>query len=366
MAKITYETNDQATRLFLSRYGVPRELIDRGSVTTEELQALGLDSVVLEDLAQYQDGNSTDLSPAEAMIGYQHAVAMDARKFQALIRLDHLPNGNAARTLWSHLIGTHQVNLWDIEPEASSCQEIQDQGFSLEEMRGLFFIAEKVPEFWQEKGRAVVPVLLDGLVRATGTIVSRKGHVLTAAHVLMKSGTTQVESNAAVVFDATTYGVRRENIVVIDEPSDLAVLYLPDLASPSLPHAKLADSSFTSGPVMLMGYPETTVSGDPKIFTTGGIQGESCGARSQVSGLKRKPITGTGRLSCFLQSRPLHIFVDNNVESAPGFSGGPHFNEQGELIAVHSHPGYASSVVGDGVPGSLLSKALMEIRSSQE
>jgi S1-C subfamily serine protease len=133
----------------------------------------------------------------------------------------------------------------------------------------------------------------------TGAIVSRAGHVLTAAHIV--TGSARIEVVTAI--DTTT-----AEVVRIDEANDLAVLKIAGSAIDALPVAASRGVRLGQN-VATIGFPNVGIQGFSPKVTRGEI--------SSLNGIADDP-------------RGWQI----SVPVQPGNSGGPLLDEFGNLIGV--------------------------------
>jgi len=133
----------------------------------------------------------------------------------------------------------------------------------------------------------------------SGSIVSVRGHVLTAAHVVV--GATRV----AVV---TSSGTRAAKILRIDEANDVAILKIDEGAFQPLPVAPSRRVRLGQG-VATIGFPNVRIQGFSPKVTRGEI--------SSLNGAGDDP-------RCWQISAPVQ----------PGNSGGPLLDESGNLIGI--------------------------------
>ncbi|MBX3307626.1 MAG: trypsin-like peptidase domain-containing protein, partial [Nitrospira sp.] len=133
----------------------------------------------------------------------------------------------------------------------------------------------------------------------TGFVVSRQGHILTNHHV--------VESCVSV--RATVEGIQKEaTLIGIDTRNDLAVLKLPG-NMPSIAHFRGGRNIRAGDSVVLVGFPLHGVLASEANITTGTVSA----------------LAGLGNDTRFLQ-------VTAPVQ--PGNSGGPVFDQSGQIVGV--------------------------------
>ena len=353
MGEFFFDFTNFETTLFLLAYSFTPEMILSGSVDTEVLRAHNIDPTLLKDIANYENDETHNyLSPQEAEWGFSLASSLEER-FQSLVSLSSCPSDNAALTLWRNYAGDPLDHFFGVPLEQTcSLSDMTDAGFSLGEMRGIYFSEDRLSPFWQVNVEPVVPIMRNQKGSGTGNIVSREGHIITAAHVLLNSSTGQLEENLTVFIQGREYPIQGDNVMAIDVASDLAIIHIPDIADPHLPYLPLASINSSMEEVGLVGYPalETDFGNEEgsaivptKVLTFGQIQDRICVRRDEVRGLLTSPLNHAqeGSPQCPPED---HVFIRTSVESQPGFSGGPLLNVHGQILGIHSHPGHESSV----------------------
>ena len=164
----------------------------------------------------------------------------------------------------------------------------------------------------------------------TGVIVSKTGHIITAAHVgrpcnnsnntkinigLVNSAySTPVQSFTASLINSATDNIGNPNVY------DLKLLKICNLNNSELIPAVFASKlPFAGDEIFISGFPDL-----PFIFLN----------NQKTASLS---VYKTNVLSCYSENNngiPTRIHYGGN--SLPGFSGGPIFNKNGELIGIHS------------------------------
>ena len=133
----------------------------------------------------------------------------------------------------------------------------------------------------------------------SGAIVSKDGHVLTAAHVVADANSVRI---------LTSHGLRTAKVLRIDEANDLAVLKLETGTYPALPVAPSRKIRLGQT-VATIGFPNVQIQGFSPKVTRGEI--------SSLNGIGDDP-------------RAWQI----SVPVQPGNSGGPLLDENGNLVGV--------------------------------
>ena len=139
--------------------------------------------------------------------------------------------------------------------------------------------------------------------KGTGFLFSEKDYVITNYHVVKRAGTILAQFTNGKIVEA--------KIVAKDLRSDIAVLKLEGASFPSVTQIKLGDSSQAriGEKVFTIGYPASKIMGERPKYSEGVI--------NALTGLKDDP-----------------AFFQVSVPVQPGNSGGPLFNQQGEVIGI--------------------------------
>ncbi len=144
-----------------------------------------------------------------------------------------------------------------------------------------------------------MPVVEQGY--GTGFFISRDGYILTNHHVIKDAERITVTLSDRTELDARLIGS--------DESSDIAVLKVDGNQYPALPVAK-TDTLKVGQPVLAIGSPF----------------GFDYSASAGIVSAKSRSIPSEGSVP----------FIQSDVALNPGNSGGPLFNQQGEVVAVNS------------------------------
>lgn len=146
--------------------------------------------------------------------------------------------------------------------------------------------------------------LIEGNVLGSGVVISADGLILTAAHVVEDAATIEVKLAGADPVSAT--------IVFADEPSDLALLKVDSLPKEVVP-ATVGDSDLLrkGEPILVLGNPF----GVELSLSVGVFSG-----RHSVADV-------------FGGDRELEL-LQTDAAINTGSSGGPMFNEHGELVGI--------------------------------
>lgn len=173
----------------------------------------------------------------------------------------------------------------------------------------------------------------------TLTIINaEKGLAITNAHVV--SGMTQIRANFG------KNGTSPAGVVGVDTCSDLALVKIQNVPDGTLSMPFADPASIKPGvPVMTAGYPATSSTGSNAFvtITSGSITAESV----------RNANLGSAR------NRP-KLMVQTDAAINDGNSGGPLFNEQGQIIGINTYSlteqdsanfAIHQSVVREALPG---------------
>jgi S1-C subfamily serine protease len=139
----------------------------------------------------------------------------------------------------------------------------------------------------------------------TGFFIDKKGYIATNHHVIDKAKNIQVEINR------NSYNA---DVVIYDEQNDLAILKINDntfIPLQNLQYNFKSETSDVGTSVFALGFPLTSLLGEEIKYTTGAI--------SSKSGMK-------GDITTYQISVPIQ----------PGNSGGPLFDNDGNLIGITS------------------------------
>jgi len=161
----------------------------------------------------------------------------------------------------------------------------------------------------------------------SGFIFSTDGFVVTNHHVIEDATRVEVDVKIGEEWKSV-----EAEVVAFDAASDLAILKIDPKAIGhirSIPYSINPDPANLGTKVFTLGFPETDVLGSELKFTEGSV--------SSRSGFK-------GNVTTYQISVPLH----------PGNSGGPLFNEEGDLIGVVNSGVRSMQNVSYGVKASYL------------
>jgi S1-C subfamily serine protease len=143
----------------------------------------------------------------------------------------------------------------------------------------------------------------------SGFFINEKGYVATNYHVIKDANTIQIE-----YFQKGIKNTFAAKVIVIDKQNDLAIIRINDpqfKTLPSIPYVFSTRSKEVGSEVFTLGYPIANVMGDEIKFTDGKI--------SSKTGID-------GNITVYQISVPMQ----------PGNSGGPLFDNMGNLVGITS------------------------------
>jgi|GEM_PF-3505366 len=194
----------------------------------------------------------------------------------------------------------------------SMCGSIREQGSRSDQMKRL---APLIPEGWKQGEIAVEldgqPLPVDSLGAASlhirlfeghgsGVCISSAGLVLTNAHVVENSAVVEVSPDEAT----SLLGV----VVKSDERRDVAAIMLEK--TPPIVARIAPDLPPVGAPIYISGCP--IHEGNQNYLTSGIVS----------------------KIGPFEFPSRMQVFIHTDCAIAPGNSGGPAFNEQGEVIGI--------------------------------
>jgi serine protease Do len=165
----------------------------------------------------------------------------------------------------------------------------------------------------------------------TGFLIDGKGYLVTNAHIIKNSSTVIVQNNKGDEFIA--------KIAFIDNVKDLAILKIKDedfKPLNTLPYSISKSSTDIAEPIYTFGYPRNEiVYGEGYLSAKTGFNGDT--------------------LSCQI-----------DVPANPGNSGGPVFNENGEVIGVLSTRQMQTEGAVFAIQSKYIYKALDELKKNND
>jgi len=216
--------------------------------------------------------------------------------------------------------------VWSISPKPDM-QEIQALGRKLDDVRED-----------QNKTKADVKELKDQIISGqpeqfiprsggTGFLIDGSGLMITNAHIVRHSRNIRVVNSQGKQFKAF--------VVRLDVPRDIAIIKIDDnqfKPITSLPYGFRRTPSELAEPIFTLGFPrDSIVYGEGYLSSRSGHNGDS--------------------LSCQIA-----------VPANPGNSGGPVFNQAGEVIGILSSKEIAAEGVVFAVQSKYIYKAIEEIK----
>ncbi|MBI2730765.1 MAG: trypsin-like peptidase domain-containing protein [Sphingobacteriales bacterium] len=162
----------------------------------------------------------------------------------------------------------------------------------------------------------------------TGFLIDGKGYLATNAHIIKNSSTVIVQNNKGEEFIA--------KIVLMDNAKDLAILKITDqeFKPLTLPYGISKSSTEIAEPIYTFGYPRNEiVYGEGYLSAKTGFNGDT--------------------LSCQI-----------DVPANPGNSGGPVFNENGEVIGILSTRQMQTEGAVFAIQSKYIYKALEELKKN--
>lgn len=374
-----FDSNSAATVRFLRSIGFSEEMIQLGIVHKEDILERGIDADVFDNIANAMEVDNF-LSYQEA--GYGNLMLKkvgDPALSHALFSNQTCPRSAGAYTVlgnyrgqalepqYSNPVFSYSGNNGVVPETACSFENIKNEGFETEDLTGLFFPDEMMPEKWQNIGKPVVPILdfreKDDEYPAAGSavILSPYGYMVSAAHVLVDDETQQLYEKSVVQFRDTSYPIREENILYLDHDTDLAIFVVPELEfEPDLPYATIAKSQpDPSDELMAVGYPAT------REAALGNLAYYS---KKSLVDSARMYSTGGYKKDIVLDLEHSYYQMSNRIYY--GQSGGAVFNSNGELVAINHAilSGFfsiASSVIPEETTHQDLQQVLAEVQAAQ-
>ncbi len=213
-----------------------------------------------------------------------------------------------------------------------------------------------------EAGPAVVTLWVESPSNSgsgSGVILTEDGYILTNAHVVTLSGSTNNPDLSVKLWDGT---VLRAELVGYDTVYDLAVIKVPATGLKSIKFADSADLNVGQN-VVAIGAPLGLAS----TVTEGIISALNRTIRVASAEVSEEPglqfWTGTG------ESITIQV-IQTDAAINPGNSGGALVNEKGELVGVNvaiatAGSGEAGSIgVGFAIPSNTANRIAQEIMST--
>lgn len=384
-----FNPDDADTKEFLTGLGLSSRSVGTGEISDADLERGGIDLLALLEfleIAVFPEGpefsarlfenlDNGFLEFDETAVTYAAGFLRDndSPLLRSLLRYGACPDGETAVIILENLYADSAAFYSDrpdgVTPEAACpLPGLVDRGFMAGDLEGVAFNDLSVGEFWREIGKAVIPISIwdgeGGEYAGSAVVVSPEGHVMTAAHnVIRPDGETFADS--ALRFGDEEFPIFPEDVLYVDAAADVAVLRIPGLGRvPGLSYAKIAEARPEEAEdVTVIGYP-LTVGADP-------AEGEF--PRAYALGRYYYPVRDDLRSdedgTWPLVSRE-GIYHLTMARPFPGDSGGGFFNSRGELIGITSNietvvnRSEAASVLLEDAEDPLYEGILREIRAA--
>ena len=167
--------------------------------------------------------------------------------------------------------------------------------------------AQRLAQVWMNKPKLQKPPaqIEQEVASGTGFLFSSKNYVITNYHV--------VEEASSILVKFVNWKAVKAEVIASDKRNDIAILKLASAPPLLTVPIKLGDSSSTrmGNKIFTIGYPASDIMGERPKYSEGVINA----------------LTGAGDDPTFFQI---------SVPIQPGNSGGPLFNEKGEVIGITS------------------------------
>lgn len=199
---------------------------------------------------------------------------------------------------------TISILVWSISPKSNQdaivnlSRVVQDQGRELQKTKRRL---EDSLQAVKDKVEGNIAPSIYYKTYGTGFMIDPKGMMITNAHIVKDSRNIRVVNNKGIEFNAF--------VVKLDVTRDVAIIKIDDnrfKAYPSLPYGIRKNVSDLAEPIFTLGFPRNEiVYGEGYLSSRTGYDGDT--------------------LSCQI-----------TVPANPGNSGGPIFNQEGEVIGILS------------------------------
>lgn len=219
--------------------------------------------------------------------------------------------------------------IWSISPKAPTNADLQNLNRVVKEAK---IKADKVEKdlVKVQETKADIPPAINYTTAATGFLIDGKGLMITNAHVVKNSRNITVVSTKGRQFNAF--------VVKLDIPRDVAIIKIDDpkfKAYTILPYGISQSSTDIAEPVFTLGFPrEEIVYGEGYMSAKTGFNGDT--------------------LSCQIA-----------VPANPGNSGGPVFNQKGEVIGILSARQRQAEGATFAIQSKYIFKAVDELKKNQ-
>ena len=191
--------------------------------------------------------------------------------------------------------------IWTFRPDSPSSKDLQYLSIEVRNQKSKVKKLENDIDRVKDSLRGADLSGFEAKTGGTGFLIDAKGLMITNAHIVQNSKNIRVVNNKGQEFNAF--------VVRLDVTRDVAIIKIDDSrfkALSSLPYGIRKSSSKLAEPVFTLGFPrEEIVYGEGYLSAKTGFQGDT--------------------LSCQIA-----------VPANPGNSGGPVFNNHGEVIGILS------------------------------
>ena len=165
----------------------------------------------------------------------------------------------------------------------------------------------------------------------TGFFINPSGYMITAAHVVEKARSLQI---------FTPYGKYQAKIILLDEPSDVAILKVASNNQPTMSLAQLKEAGFSDAEISDHIVRQSSKIKDFYYLEIVSSSAVAVGDKIFTIGFPNVPIQGTepkytdGTISSLsgIDNNIRHFQISIPVQ--PGNSGGPLLSAKGEIIGV--------------------------------
>lgn len=411
---VSYQSSDPDVRRFLGELGFSDDEIARGRLTEDDCLAKKVNPYLLREISLLNEAYpdrfieavtdlvqdmphaevTFELEPDEASRGLLFLKESSYGMRHVLFGSDFCSESSTGKILYANLLSqttgddldekSHVVNRGVGVEKLCSANELEAFGFLREELNGVYFSLARAGDQLQNAAQAVVPVSSvwtngevqeDVFARGSAVVISPKGHVATACHVLFSEEGIMAD-DATLMIEGQVLSIKPEHVLYANSTNDVAILRIPELEknkkqgwvqfSPYLP---------TQGmPLAAIGYPH--VFGDDegtlleKTVTFGEYDVISMLSADAVQ--NDRTAWGPDRED---EGAPFYLTTATTV---PGSSGGGFFDDSGELLGITSvlmmsgEPdingikSFATPLLKEDVDDPRLVAVLEEVEAAQE
>jgi len=208
-------------------------------------------------------------------------------------------------SIGDNVLSIERESIKEMKSATGSSEDLKDVKES-ELYRTAELAVKAVPALAEDLGPAIV-VVKTPMGSGTGWFCTPDGYVVTNNHVIAGEQSISVTAfkREDGRFEKKVY--KKVRLVALDEHMDLALLKVEEDLGMEIPQLYVGDSDHVK-------------EGD-EVFTIG-----------NPMGLERS--TGTGNVSKAKRNYEGRLYIQTTTPTAPGNSGGPLFNERGEIVGV--------------------------------